>query len=344
MKVLAPSPDYRLDRDPRRAPDWRYQRVRELLARPSVQRRLHREEKYVAEAARFIGRYQEAAGGSDEEKRAYRQRRIYPTNPELWSAWELFLGIVPGAAVDDTREVSVLDDPDRFGLRTVIEARVLAGMSPRQIGERSCLWEGTVIWYERLFYDVRTRLKYGDWVRMHLIGVIFGLGPSEMTFEKALKHFAYEAGPHVLEELLSDYDAAVTPPPAGTSRANYWGQQLLASAIRRCAAAIGDANFNNRELMQLLQLVCSLKSDQAADAHDETRASYETCMSGFLKNFKILTGPDGLREMQESLPIKGGGTFEPRIADLFRAKGDPQFAAELEAKLHRPLNRQKNQG
>jgi hypothetical protein len=329
MEVLAPSPDYRLERDSRRAPDWRYQRVRELLDLPVEQRRLQREEKYVCEAAKFIRRYEEAPGCSDLQKRAYRQRRVYPADPGLWHAWELFRGIVPGGAPegDQYREVSVPDDPDRLTLPTLIEACVLARMAPREIGNVCCQLPAAVVWYEQLFYDVRSRLDFSHWVRSELIG------------NNVLKRYAYEGGPRALEELVSGHDATVTPPPPGQSRKNYWSSQFEAGVTRRCAEAIGGANLSNRD-MQLFQLVSSRSSRQAADADDDMRTGYVENMRAFLQNWSILTGREDLRQLALPLPV---GRIEPRVSDQIRAAADPEFAAELQAAYKQPLNREKNQ-
>jgi hypothetical protein len=318
-EVRGPATFYRLETDPRRTPDWRYQRVCKLLDTLPGGRRPHHEEKYVRQAASFIRRLQEAHGRSFA-KGDYR-RRVDPTSPGLWHALKLVLGMLPGTALEADRfhEVIAPGDAERWGMRNVIEACVLARMSPREISRICCLLPETIEWYERLFYDVRSRLHHPQWVR------------SELIRDHLLKRYAYESDPRFLKDLFNRY--AATPPRPGQSLTSSWSGQYEASAIRHSAAETGDADLN-RDRIQLFQLVATMYSNRAGD--DSGSVDYQKNLLACLEDFMILTGSAGRREFAPPLPI---GRIEPTVSDQLRAAADPKVKAELLAKLQRPLNR-----
>jgi hypothetical protein len=82
-------------------------------------------------------------------------------------------------------------------LRTVVEARLLAGQSSAQIASVIEIGIEVVDTYESLFYSCRDRLEARDWIAIHAIG-----RPSAPDITTLIKMFAYFGGVISLEAVL----------------------------------------------------------------------------------------------------------------------------------------------
>jgi hypothetical protein len=90
-------------------------------------------------------------------------------------------------------------------LRSVLEARVLAGQPAPAIAEHCGLTADVVEAFERLFFDIRNRLAAGDFIR----ATVNGVEPSDgiPDVDALMKTYAFAMGPLVLDALLAVLDA-----------------------------------------------------------------------------------------------------------------------------------------
>src|SRR5205823_3925434 len=129
--------------DPQRPPDWRWGRAVERAETRGGSFRPCRD-PYVVAAQRYReawGRCRGAAG----------RQRLTTRFPALDQAFRVYAD--PG-------------DPYRHA----VEARVLAGQPPADIADRTGLPAVVVLAYEAVFFDVRSRLRYPDYVLHRVIG------------------------------------------------------------------------------------------------------------------------------------------------------------------------------
>ncbi len=159
----------------------------------------------------------------------------------------------------------------------MLEARLLSGAPMEAIAETTGTTPGAVLWYSKLFYDVRPKLKAKDWILTNaLMPSIDEAYDREMQprgsdkiivqgrLDPSLRLFAYLGGPILLDYMafnapvdlrVNDYDAA---PDAL--------DMYIKTAIRTKAAlamaAAPASSFNLTEMMGLsVRLMEMMKDD-----------------------------------------------------------------------------------
>jgi hypothetical protein len=84
-----------------------------------------------------------------------------------------------------------------------VQARLLANETDEVIAERSRISIEAVRWYERLFFQVRDRLRARDWIMVQAIGPRVLTGVDEHDLGPLWKAFGYFGGELVLEVVLA---------------------------------------------------------------------------------------------------------------------------------------------
>jgi hypothetical protein len=161
--------------NPLRPPDWRWRRA----TQPPRKRRRRgpRDDDWVGRCRRFQAKLEKAGGD-------VHQARWARAHKDVLAAYLLRQG--------ETRR------------RWEVEARVLAGQTDEEIGDRVGV-DGTVIQaYEAMFFAVRTRLKCCDWVMACVIGPKLWEGFDVGDVETVWKVVAYQCGPVVFDALIEN--------------------------------------------------------------------------------------------------------------------------------------------
>ena len=154
-------------------PAWRWERAVELAG--NGRRLRNHDDDWVRLARRFATAAQ--AGNKVRRQRETKQAALAAAH-DLWQT----------------------DPPYR---RWLLEAALTAGESVEQVAQRCCLEPAVVEAYESIFFDVRPRLPYRDWVTMHVIGL--GL-PSLLRQDypsRIWKLFGYHGGSHILDIVIA---------------------------------------------------------------------------------------------------------------------------------------------
>jgi hypothetical protein len=212
--------------NPFRRPDWRFERVLRMVDRhPSPGRSTKRDDEWVKGLRQFILRYRSAS-------EAKRERLCYE-NPGLYFAW----------LIHERSE----DEPE---IAFMIEARILANQSGREICIESDTIPEAIDWYEHLFFDVRTRLRAHDWVMKHVLvpsvtraqenkhdeGVRFPRQPlSEPFYDSTLKFFGYFGGPVLIDFMLAGFRRGVIA--RSSEDVSAWLDQYTSAAAKRRSRA-----------------------------------------------------------------------------------------------------------
>ena len=95
--------------------------------------------------------------------------------------------------------------------RTLVEARLLTGEPLGRIGKRLGISARVLRLYERLFFDVRRRLKSPDYVVCHAVGYWDGPDDQARPLPVVVKRFAYCFGCEVLEGVLAAFAEQINP-------------------------------------------------------------------------------------------------------------------------------------
>jgi hypothetical protein len=172
-----------LPANPFRPPDWRWRGASQPPMKRS--RRGCRDDDWVVRCRRFQAKLEKAGGD-------VHQARLARAHKDVLAAYLLRQG-----------------EPRR---RWEVEARVLAGQTDEEIGDRVGV-DGTVIQaYEAMFFAVRTRLRCCDWVMACVIGPKLWEGFDVGDVETVWKVVAYQCGPVVFDSLIENVREDGRPP------------------------------------------------------------------------------------------------------------------------------------
>jgi hypothetical protein len=161
--------------DPFRQAEWRWEKARWLRENGMYAR------KGVEDAGVIMAKEYQAkeAACRNNSEREYLFRKY----PGIYTAKEIFRR------------------PEKT-VRWMIEAYLLARATPTEIYDATSVKPETVIWYERLFYNVTPYLKHDSYISNVVIGTIIQHGIMERDFDGLWKLIGYAAGPTALREWL----------------------------------------------------------------------------------------------------------------------------------------------
>lgn len=187
--------------DPFLHPDWRHERVLEMVDRPAATpgRTTRRDDEYVRAARSFILRWRSG-------ETSVRKELLYE-NPGMYFAYKLH----------DQRMV----DPETAFM---IEARLLARQTDEEIVAAIKTLPETINWYEKIFFNVRPFIDYHDWIlKQVLLPATSRFAPADAAdddgrtgheqfpafvrpyLDGTLKIFSYFGGPILCEFMLSGF-------------------------------------------------------------------------------------------------------------------------------------------
>lgn len=261
-------PDYQ-KYSPFRAPQWRYDRVLELIeARPVRSPSPRSDDRFVRTYHKFLMRYM-ALPDADKVT-------LYPKNPGLFYAHLLH------------------HHPDREW-RVMVQARILTSADDNTAANYLSTLPDTIHWYEALYFNVRDRLNNLDWIIKSVLG-----SPAErvaarddtMTMEHRhilYKLFAYFGGPHILDAVL----AGVQPNnlPKDRTQVSRWFDQTMKTLLKRkaiMAAQMFEVNkWNVMELMNAHISIMSLEKDAGGGPQSEIEKAVEGLLGQIGGNWRI---------------------------------------------------------
>lgn len=181
MSIIVNRPD-----NPRRPPDWRWQRGNEIVSGAS--RHIHGRDdatmQYICKFIRLLNRCR-----SETDHLA-----ALDAAPALYDAYTLYRAEdVPSAH------------------RWELEARILAREPVAAIGSKLGLTAATVEMYERVFFDVISRLQHASLIMHTVIGQAAQTGLAEREYDGLWKLLGFTGGPAVLDAVIHKCNSPARP-------------------------------------------------------------------------------------------------------------------------------------
>ncbi len=219
-----------LDQSPFRRPDWRWQ----LAAQLHVDRRLQRRPEFRDP---WVKRVRKALRVDTVGARLRLRRRDRAF----------------GEVVKHACQVRFHQDPL---VPAEVEAWLLTGSSPAMVADQCGLPVEVVETYEKLFFDVRHRLKAVGHILQVVIGPPIHYGFSLDDLGAIWKFCAYMRGPHALDVLLHVFPGGKPRPWPSTFPATPSEQRALIAVCKRMVwtRCFGLADMSPADVVRLLLL------------------------------------------------------------------------------------------
>ena len=288
------------DHDPFRTPDWRWQRAAWLHEQGRYARR-GRDDEYVTAARDFLTRLDRA--GTDEV------------------ALESLACRCPG--IYYARQLRLREDAND---RWVVEARVLADQPAAEIADRQMTSAEVVLWYERLFFDVRPRLAHRDWVCNRVLGQSFHQGVKMRQFDLLLKLYALVGGPVVVDALVEQSSGPRRPSSRGEVAGFFTADK--ADTVARAAALSARCMPLLAEPQHIIfdahHKLLQLERDQStAQGGLPITANVQAALRAVV----FRTPRQLASDLGPATPALAGGAVEPRAEALAAAATGRDYAA-----------------
>jgi len=267
-----------------RRPDWRWERVLVLAGHKPTPRRPGRsDDKYVRDGRNFILKY----NAPDQEDHL---DELFARNIDMFYAYKI--------------HEKELEESDTA---MMIQARILAGQSNDQIHNATGILPNTIEYYEQLFFNVRDRLKYRDYITKNvLIPAMqrnFGLVPSHhdadnpvMPWSKeiiarpfldaSIKMFAYFAGPIVLEFMLQSFQTGKIC-NSQDEMAKYLDDHWATTLRARSSQAVRTFEINKFNVIELFGIHARLMEiEKSEETLDQKKNQIEQSIGGLMSEIE----------------------------------------------------------
>lgn len=287
--------------NPLRRPNWRFRRLVDLCNRfPCPGRTSRHDDNYIRVARGFLLRYRRCDAGSMDRELLWLQLS------DLYRAYEIY----------EHRHIE--------SASASLEARILAGQAPEEIGPLMSITAETVSWYAALFFDVADQLQQRDWLMSQVL--LPGLAraraaessddeddtraPRWRAAFEALKLMAYLGGPAVLDSLLTGYTGR-HPTADGAKR--WLDDFLVAQIMRRAAVACCGLDGDGADTLSLLEMALrGMALQDSPRRQAQARSTLERHIQGMLENLPFTVGDDGEARYRDH-PI---GEYDRHAAEL----------------------------
>lgn len=283
--------------DPGAEPDWRHQRILEIIHRhPSPGRCSRYDDKWVKKARSFILVYLQ------KDQKRISLRKLLLTCPEMYYAYLIHERAATGNAAD----VNVM---------LLMQARIISGQSNEEIAKEVGTHPGVVEWYSKLFFDVRDRLNQKDWIISRVLVPALVRSPvadedaegpispvetfSKNFLDGSLKYFGYFGGGEVINTILGGQRREVSENATDEFLDTFFRRQLKVKTIQ----AISRLPVNRYNINTLLETYMELIKLEKAAGGTADESAYTDVMTSLLGNVRFKRGEDA-RQMIEQTPLK----------------------------------------
>ena len=305
--------------DPFLSPAWRHNRVVKMLGSAPPERCRRADDQWVRGYRTFLHGWRQSES---------QRNSLFENNPGLYFAYLLY--------------ERLSHNPD---LNLLVEARLLAGQSYKEIAHMCKTIPETIEWYERLYFNVSDFLEHHDWIFRQVllpaadrdvlqtieVETDEPISPStpiteamiakkltpppiaEPHFDMSLKFFSYYGGPHVCDVMISGFTrlghvSSLEDVP------DFFNKQFATQIARRSAQAVGKFQINKYNVMELFSIHGKLMEVQKANAGDtdSRHQELERHMSAALGEIVWCAGDRG-RQRFDGTPL---GIMDNRSTEL----------------------------
>lgn len=212
--------------DPFRPVDWRYRRA-EYLRSSGKYRRSKLDDGYVLVTRKFLKQREKCQDESD-------YIRLADKMPGIYYAGEIY-----------TRT----ETTDKY----ILEARILAGSSIKDIAKKHAYTPEVIFWYEKLFFDVRDKLDKRDYLISRVIGPAAHRGIAARDFDLMLKMYALVGGPYVVDALVEQRSGIELKPQSEKELDVFFNKDCASTIKRNAAIASRSVRINEHTLGMVLE-------------------------------------------------------------------------------------------
>jgi hypothetical protein len=217
-------------KNPMRPPNWRWERA--LYLRSAGRSRTNGEDEWIRQAIRF-------QAAMERNPEAVDQMEVAEAFPDIYYASTLYRR--PGTA------------EAKNPLRFAIEARILADQTDEEIAQAAGVDPTLIVWYEKLFFNVREKLLNNDYILTVAIGPAIYTGMNEREYDLLWKVFGYVYGPKVLDAFIKSTTKPFRPKDDAETEACIVAD--IKSSLRRkamiAARTFAINNFSQSELLNV---------------------------------------------------------------------------------------------
>jgi hypothetical protein len=332
-------------RDPFRPPNWRWERLRQLVQQiTSPGRCSSRDDHWIRAARRFLVAWPKA----DEDTR----EKMFWDNPGLGYAYMMFEKRNAGEPLE------VL--PVYF-----MEARLLAGQTPEEIAREGSMHPDAVRWYTALFFDVVEHLHERDWITANVLlpsimEHLLGFGPTQDVDTRAetvaqrqrrlstvvpvalpyndasLKLFAYFGGPLMVDLMIHGFRSGQRL--RSHEELSRWLDENWAVTIkRRSLQAASQVEINKYNALELINTHAKIiEIEQSDDAQEARRTGLERHIQAMLDDLPWRSGPPARKDGSDTARKKTADDFVHTPGELRDDELD-NITPEIEAELMQPM-------
>jgi hypothetical protein len=312
-------------------PDWRFERVLKLVGRaPAPGRTTKLDDSYIKEARSFMLKWR---------KGELAREQLLQDNPGLYYAYMVY--------------DNLHTDPE---VRFMMEARLLSGQPAEEVADALKTLPQTVIWYEKLFFNVDPFLTHHDWIVKHV------LLPSSDRFmvhdaaddegdehdpvargtpliirphlDMTLKFFSYFGGPVLCEFMIGGFKRGATA-ITQDDIPGWLDEQWQLTLQRRSAQAAGVFEVNRYNVMELFATHTRIiELQRTAETGDERRSVFERHVHAMLEDLPWTVGKEAKKLYSDSAVSAFEDTaaeLDPEELILINAGKTPDYLDEVSA-------------
>ncbi len=295
------------DCNPFLRPEWRYERVLQMIDRPEAPGRCTRyDDKWVKGMRSFLLRYRKA----DDYRREILSRQEHGP---FW-AWMIHDSLAG-------------TEPE---VKFMVEAGVLAGEKPEVIAESQNTLPECVEWYEKVFFDARPRLHKHNWITKAILlpssdrlsedvekdeeGTRRFVTPPVIRahLDFTAKFFCFFGGKIPYELMISGFKMGYQV-RAVDDIGDWLDEIFMTGARRRSAQSVQVFEVNKYNVMDLFAIhTRCIEIAKSAESQDEKRTTIERHINSMLGEIPWTVGAES-KQLFEGTTV---GEFDEMSAEL----------------------------
>jgi len=179
--------------------------------------------------------------------------------------------------------------PQYRHLRSAIEARLLARQTSAEIAALHGCHTDTVDAYEALYFNVRDRLDYSDFVQNCLLNPLVLGRTTALDRGTFWKLFGYAGGPLMLDAVMAELPKASRVKRRKNAQKNMDATAVWLVKLKAALAALSLAVGSDTEVFLIRTLVKYIKLERTTAARDQATSSIEDNLAAMLAVFPYAT-------------------------------------------------------
>lgn len=200
-------------------------------------------------------------------------------------------------------------------MRTVVEARILAGQDNEDISVSSHNPPEVISLYHDVFFDVRDRLTAKDWISTQVIGQVFQVGDQRTNQDLLAKYFGYFGGPLILEAVLYGVQAGEFAPTTVDGLAA-WIDSNLRFKLKTQAAVLMTVYTPNRfDFMSVIGGYAAIAGLEIREKSVGGEDNQLTVIMECVREINPISLGDSAKFTDYSIDVYANKTVAPRVSD-----------------------------